>query len=307
MRVLVVYNEFSGKSKILKYIDYICEQLKTKYEIVEALASTGPGSLMEHIIENGEQYDLIVAAGGDGSINEAVNGLMQLKKRPTLAYVPTGTCNDTGKTLGLKKSIRKTMKIILEEHKAFLDVNKINGAYFVYGLAAGSLTDVSYGAKYKTKRVFGRFAYYWQAVKSLPKDKSISIRIDADGKRLKGKYFLFLATNTRYLASFKLRRKRRIYLDEGKLHITLIKKTYHLVNLMDLALFLLLGDHYTHNIEHLDAKNIVITSSKGIVYNTDGEELPDLNKIEVTVLQEQIEMIVSKRVLKRHFNKTSLS
>lgn len=302
MKALVIYNKYSGKSKIIKNIDYICRRLKTKYEIVETYASIGSNSIRDYIIQNAYQYDLIVSAGGDGTINEVVNGLMLLEKKPTLAYVPTGTCNDTGKTLGLKKSLHRTMKIILDENKTLLDVNQINGQYFVYGLAAGNLTDVSYTAKYKLKKKFGKIAYYLETVKSIGKDNSINIEITANNNVISGKYFLFLATNSRYLASLKLHRKKRIYLNEGKLYVTLIRKTNRLINTIDFALFMLLGERYKHNIEHFETNNMVITSKNTIPYNTDGESLPKLSRIEVTVLPEQLEVIVSKRVLKRHFN-----
>lgn len=302
MNALVVYNQYSGKSKINNYIDYICKRLKTKYDVVMTFASVGPNSIRDYIIQNAKCYDLLVAAGGDGSINEVVNGLMLINKRPVLAYVPTGTCNDTGRSLGLKRSIRKTMDIILEENKVYLDVNQINGQYFIYGLAAGNLTDVSYIAKYKLKKYFGIFAYYLELVKSLNKDKTISVEITADEQKYSGDYFMFLATNTRYLASIKLHRKKRIYLNEGKLRVTLIKKKNRFINTIDFIMFMLLGDNYNHNIEHFEAKKIIITSKKPIGYNTDGEGLPKLSRIEVTVLQEQIQMIVSKRVAKRHFN-----
>ncbi len=303
MKALVVYNGFSGKSKILKQIDYISQRLKSKYEIVECFKSTGPNSIRDYVLQNAKEYDLLVAAGGDGSINEVVNGLMMVSKRPTLAYVPTGTCNDTGKTLGLKRSLRKTMNIILDENKTYLDVNQINGQYFIYGLAAGNLTNVSYAAKYKVKKLFGQFAYYVEAVKTIGKDNSIHIDILADGEtKISGKFFLFLAVNSRYLASIKLHRKKRIYLNEGKLYVTLIRKKNRLMNMIDFVLFLLLGESYQHNIVHFEAKNMVVTSKDAIAYNTDGEGIPKLSRIEVTVLPEQIEMIVSKRVLKRHFN-----
>ena len=83
----------------------------------------------------------------------------------------------------------------------------------------------------------------------------------------------------------------------------MIRKTNRLINAIDFALFMLLGERYKHNIEHFEASNMVITSKRAIPYNTDGESLPKLSRIEVTVIPEQIEMIVSKRVLKRHFNK----
>lgn len=303
MKALVVYNAYSGKSKILKYIDYISQTLKSKYEIVETFSSLGPNSIKDHVLQNAANYDLVVAAGGDGSLNEVVNGLMLLNKRPLLAYVPTGTCNDTGRTFGLKRSIKKTMKIILEKNSALLDVNQINGQYFIYGLAAGNFSDVSYAAEYKLKKKFGKFAYYFEAFKSFGKDKTINIDLILDNEtHIIGNYFLFLATNTRYLASMKIHRKKRIYLNEGKLHITLIKKSNRIINTIDLALFLIFGEAYKHNIEQYEAEKMVITSKNAIPYTTDGEGLPKLSRIEVNVLPEQIEFIVSKRVLKRHFN-----
>ena len=304
MKALVVYNAFSGKSKILKKIDFICEQLKTKYDVVESFSSTGPKSLTDYVTYNGSSYDLIVAAGGDGTVNEVVNGVMKLENRPTLAYVPVGTCNDVGKSLGLKRNVKKTMKIILE-NKAFLDVNKIYNQNFVYGFAAGNFISISYKTNQKMKKKFGIFAYYIEAVKHVGEDESITINIDADGKKYSGDYFLFLATNSRYLASFKLHKKKRIYLDNAKLSVTLIKKKNRLINLIDLGLFLLIGEAYNHNIITFEANKLAITSNKAIRYNTDGEKSPKIDKLEVQVLPEQIDVIVSKRVLKRHFNKVS--
>ena len=97
------------KSKIVKHIDYICQKLKSKYEIVETFASVGPNSIRDYVVQNAGDYDLVVASGGDGSINEVINGLMMIKNRPTLAYVPTGTCNDTGKTFRVKEKLEENI------------------------------------------------------------------------------------------------------------------------------------------------------------------------------------------------------
>ena len=57
MQALVVYNIYSGKSKIVKNIDYICQKLKSKYEIVETFASTGPNSIRDYVVQNAGKYD----------------------------------------------------------------------------------------------------------------------------------------------------------------------------------------------------------------------------------------------------------
>lgn len=300
-----MYNKYSGKKNIDKYINYICEKLKTRYEIIELYMSDQPGSITCYISQNGENYEFIAVVGGDGTISEAVNGIMNLKRRPTLGCIPTGTCNDASKTLGLSRNIKKTMKIILQDNKTYLDVNKINDRYFVYGMAIGNLINISFDVNYKLKKKLGRFAYYIEAVKNLNNDKSLKLDIVANGKRYSGDFFLFLATNSRYLASFKLRKKRRIYLDNNKLSVVLINRKNRLINLIDLGLYLLLGDRYTHNITSFESNDISIELKNPVYFNLDGEKAKDSTKINVKVLPEQVEVIVSRKVLRKHFNKLS--
>ena len=72
MKVLVVYNKYSGKKKNIKWLNYICEKLKTRYEIVELFFSDKPKSITEYIISHDMEYELIAVAGGDVTINEVI-------------------------------------------------------------------------------------------------------------------------------------------------------------------------------------------------------------------------------------------
>lgn len=305
MRALVVYNNFSGRSKASKRLDYVCEMLKTKYEVVECFASCGPKSITSYIASCGYSFDFILAIGGDGSVHEAINGIMMLEKKPKIAYIPTGTCNDSAKTLGLGKNIKKTMKKIIEGNSSKLDVFKINDSYFVYGLAAGMLTEISYDASHESKKNMGKLAYYLQGLKAYKDTKTITVRVETESKRIEGSFSMLLALNTRYLAGFKIHRKRRIYLDDGTLRVTMIKKTRKLYNLVDFAMFLILGELYTHNMIYFDAKSIDITSASPIDFNTDGEFYGTFNTTHVEIIPHAIDIVLSERVLKRHFHQKS--
>lgn len=301
MRALVVYNNYSGKSKTANKIGFICESLKTKYDIVECFKSTHPKSITEHIVGCGVRYDLVLGVGGDGTVNELINGIMQLKDRPTLAYIPVGTCNDAATTIGLRKNLKRTMKKILKHQTCKIDVSKINNNFFIYGLAAGCLTEISYDTDHNIKKNIGKFAYFIQGLKAYKNTKTIHACIDTIDKKINGEFSLFLALNSRYLAGFKIHRRKRIYLDAGKLRITLIKKTSKLMNIIDFGMFLIFGETYKHNILHFDAQKFKITSEQPVVYNTDGEMFDETNEINVEVLPKSIDVIISKRVHKRHF------
>ncbi len=301
MRALVVYNNFSGKSKATKKLDYICTTLKTKYDIVECFKSIHPKSITEHIVSCGFSYDLILTVGGDGSVHEVINGIMKLEKRPTLAYIPAGTCNDVATTLGLGKNLKRTMRKILVGKTSKMDVYRVENNYFVYGLAAGCLTEISYDAPYKVKKNIGKFAYYIQGLKSYRNTTTIKINIETEDKKIEGEFSLFLALNTRYLAGFKIHRKKRIYLDDGHVRVTLIRKTSKLMNIIDFGMFLLLGENYRHNILHFDACKLKINSETPVAYNTDGEQFDKTTSLEVEVVPKSIDVILSKRVQRRHF------
>lgn len=304
MRALVLYSSYSGNGRFLKKLDYIADTLKTKYDIVDFHKSLYKGSFSDHILKKGFKYDLILCVGGDGSVHEVVNAIMQLEKRPTLAYIPAGTCNDSARSLGLKRNLRKTLKTILECNTAKIDVFKINDAYFYYGLAAGCLTEISYDTKRELKKGIGKFGYYIQGLKSYMDTKTISFELEtSDGTIIDGEFSLFLALNTRYLAGFKVHRKRRIYLNDQKIRITLIRKTNKFMNVIDFGMFLIFGEAYKHNMMYFDASSFKITSVQGIAYNTDGEMFDKHNFLNVSVVPSAIELITSKRVLRRHFIK----
>lgn len=304
MRALVLYSEYSGNGRFIKKLDYISKTLKTKYDIVDIYKSLYKGSFSDQILKKGSRYDLILCVGGDGTVHEIVNAIMQLDDKPTLAYIPAGTCNDSAKSLGLSKNLKKTLKTILAGHTSSIDAFKINDSYFYYGLAAGCLTEISYDTKRELKKGIGKFGYYVQGLKSYVDTKTINIELEtADGTIVKGDFSLFLALNTRYLAGFKIHRKRRIYLNDKRIRITLIKKTNKFMNVIDFGMFLIFGEAYKHNIINFDADRFKITSVQKIAYNTDGEMFDKHNLINVEVVPDALNLIVSKRVYRRHFLK----
>ncbi|MBE6137119.1 MAG: diacylglycerol kinase family lipid kinase [Erysipelotrichaceae bacterium] len=301
MRALLVYNRFSARNKMAKKIEYICTALKSKYEIVECFKSTHPKSITEHISSKDGIYDLIIIVGGDGTVHEVINGIMPFTRKPRLACIPAGTCNDTAATLGIKKNLKKTVKIILENEPSMIDVFKINEKYFIYGLAAGCLTEVSYKADQKEKKNFGKLAYYMHSLRLLNKTNTIDIKFESDKKSISGKFSVFLALNTRYLAGFKLHRSKKVCLNDGSLRISLIRKTKKLVNIFDLGMFMLFGERYKHNIIHFDSSAFTITSDMPIAYNTDGEKYTATNEIKVETIHSGLEVVVAKKVRKKHF------
>ena len=117
-----------------------------------------------YIKNNGDKFDRIVVSGGDGTLNEAVKGLMEFDadKRPCLGYIPTGTTNDFASTLELPKSIAKSSDIAVNGVPFKCDIGKFNSTTFNYVAAFGAFTDVPYDTPQEVKTFFIIPHMFWR-------------------------------------------------------------------------------------------------------------------------------------------------
>ena len=288
MIALVIYNEYSRKGKKLN-IDYICDRLKEKYNYVNPYKMTNKEDNIIFLKNNIEKYDLIVIAGGDGTIDEVINVIAKLKIIPTIAIIPAGTCNDMANNLNMPKSVKKTMDVILMNNTAKYNLYKVNDKYFVYGLACGLISDASYKAQYKNKKYLGKLAYYFKALSNISTSKYLNLKIKVNEKMIEGVYSIMLCINSNYLAGFRLR-----LLTNDKLKLILIKKTNRLREIITLGMLLLFGEKYKRNIMYIDSSNIIVESDELIDINTDGEHIGAFNKININVIPKFLTIINKK-------------
>ena len=125
--------------------------------------TSAPRDLTRQIAERAAGYDLVVCTGGDGTLNEAVSGLMQLPPadRPPLGYIPGGTVNDVAKTLGLSLDPILAAQDIVTGREFPIDIGAFGkDRWFVYVAAFGLFTGVSYQTPQEDKQVLGRLRIF---------------------------------------------------------------------------------------------------------------------------------------------------
>lgn len=200
------------------------------YEITVHMTS-GPRDLTRQIAARGAQYDLIVCTGGDGTLNEAVSGLMALPKqsRPPLGYIPGGTVNDVASTLGLSKDTVKAAQQIVTGRPFPLDIGKFGPErFFTYVAAFGIFTDVPYETPQEDKRIFGRLAYLMNGAGALGRLKPTHMRVFYDGKQEEADVLVGLVTSTTSVGGFKATRDLGISLNDGLYEMVLVRATKNL-------------------------------------------------------------------------------
>ena len=129
----IIYNPTSGKELVKKSLPDILDVLEQAGFETSAFATTPePDSAKKEAKRAAEAgFDLIVAAGGDGTINEVVNGIAPLEKRPQMAIIPGGTTNDYARALKIPRdNIRAAAEVILKNQTVKMDIGKTDKKYF---------------------------------------------------------------------------------------------------------------------------------------------------------------------------------
>lgn len=267
----LIYNPTSGREQIRKSLAYILERLELAGYETSTHATTGEGSATEAARLAGERrHDLVIAAGGDGTIYEVVNGLAGLEKRPTLGLIPAGTTNDFARALNIPRDIEKACDILIEGHTKPVDVGKAGDHYFINIAAGGTLTELTYEVPSKLKTVVGQLAYYIKGLEKLPQISPTDVRIEYDGKLFEGEIMMFLVSNTNSVGGFE-RLAPNASLRDGMFDFIIVKKTSfpEFLHLVGLALR---GEHIKHpKVLYVQANRIKVQAEKSMQLNFDGE------------------------------------
>lgn len=276
-RARLIYNPISGQEIIKKNVADILTILENfGYETSAFQTTPEPNSAKNEAKRAAiSGFDLIVAAGGDGTINEVVNGIAPLDKRPKMAIIPTGTTNDFARALKIPRgNPLKAAQLIGKNRTLNMDIGKAFGdTYFINIAAAGSLTELTYSVPSQLKTMFGYLAYLAKGVELLPRLSDIPVKISHDHGIFEGKVSMIFAALTNSVGGFE-QIAPDARLDDGNFTLILVKTAnlFEIVHL--LRLMLMGGKHIDHkHIEYIKTSQMIIEpqTNQKVMINLDGE------------------------------------
>ncbi len=273
-KLLFIINPKAGRTAIKNELfEIIMTFSKAGYEVV-TYPTTGPDDAERKVKEEGFLYDLIVCAGGDGTLENTVSGYMQMgEKKVPLGYIPVGTTNDFARSLQISRKPLEAATQIVSGEPAYFDVGKFEEKYFVYIAAFGIFTDISYSTNQSLKKVMGHSAYVVEAVKNIMDYKPFELEADFDGSVLTGKYIYGMITNSFSVAGFKIRGAKHVVLDDGKFDCLFIKMPQNVSELQQILSATLKNefDDESELFFKIKASKIKINSATPIPWTIDGE------------------------------------
>lgn len=221
-RLRLLYNPYAGRRKLTAQLDTAIRIFQESGHEVSIHRASSPEDI-EQITSESMDVDRLVIAGGDGSIHQAVNGLLRIpaKKRPVLGILPVGTANDLAYALHLPKSIPDACKVIGKGNMLEMDTGKANDRYFVNVASAGLLTDVSQKVDTRVKNTLGQLAYFLKGIETLPSFRPFHVEFENDRKRYKEDVVLIMAANGFSVGGLR-KLVPRASLTDGKLDILIV-------------------------------------------------------------------------------------
>lgn len=294
-KLLFIYNPHSGKGLLKpKISDIIDIFVKAGYRVT-VYPTQAYQDAYRRIVEETEEYDLVVCSGGDGTIDEVVTGMMAREDRTPVGYIPAGTTNDFANSLRIPRDILRAADNAVHGQVFPCDVGQFNDDIFVYIAAFGLFTDVSYQTNQAMKNVLGHLAYVLEGTKRLFNIPSYRIKVTHDGEVIEDEFIFGMVTNSRSVGGFRNVVGNRIAFDDGVFEVTLIKMPKNPIELQEIIAALLIEQMDSKHMYSFKSGHIVFESLEEIPWTLDGEFGGDHDCVEIHNLQRQLQIMVPKK------------
>lgn len=224
-RILILINPHSGRAKKDLHLGQLLRAFEKETQPFSLAFSQQPGDLERITRECGKEVDILFVAGGDGSVNEVLNGLMQLpaEQRPTLGILPTGSTCDYARTIGIPKNIQAAVSQLLQGTTLPVDVGQFQNRFFTYVASFGAFSDISYETPARLKHKLGHLAYLLKGLQGLPNLDSHAVTIEMDGQIIEGNFLFGAVTNTRSIGGLIRFQAQDVSLRDGAFELLLLR------------------------------------------------------------------------------------
>lgn len=269
-KVLFIFNPTAGRGRIKnKLFDIVDSFIKHGYR-VQVYPTQQKGDATSIILDDPDQYDVLVCAGGDGTLNEIITGMMLANKSVPIGLIPAGSMNDVGHSFKISRNIMNAVHNVITGRPYSMDIGRFNDKYFIYVAAFGAFTDISYTTSQKNKNIIGNLAYYLEGIKKLSDLKPRLVRIQYGDQVIEEEFLIGLVTNSLYIGGFKNLNYDTTSLNDGLMELLLVKMPKNIFDLEMIVSSLINYKINTGLMYYIQAPSMTITSEK-MEWTLDGE------------------------------------
>lgn len=286
-KVLFIVNPFSGLGKHHMIDSLIQKELDSKDWDWDVVLTERAGHALELSRGAVAKYDVVVAVGGDGTVNEVGSGLVG--SEVIMGIIPAGSGNGLARFLNIPLKVNRALQAIQYSDSKAIDVIKINNRYSFNVSGVGFDGKISHLFENKKKR--GPMGYVKLITKEFSKYKSQKYTLKIDGEEiLRDAFLISFANSSQYGNNFHIAPKAKI--DDGLIDVCIIREFPKvtapalLISMYDKSL-----DQSKFD-EIILGKHIEVTSEKKLMVHVDGEPISVTDKLEIEMMPLALKVLV---------------
>lgn len=230
-KMLFVMNPYAGMRRANRYLaDLLTIFSQADYEII-ARMTCGTGDANRIVREKCAGVDLVVCAGGDGTFNETISGILEAGCDVPVGYIPCGSTNDFANSLKLSTNVLQAARDIVEGTAVSYDVGKFGDRYFSYVASFGAFTKASYSTPQNIKNALGHTAYILEGIQELSQLKPSHVRIQLEDAVIEGDFLFGAISNSTSLGGILTLDPKQVDMGDGVFELLLIRAPKDLLEL----------------------------------------------------------------------------
>jgi len=297
-KLLLIINPYAGRAAIRSYALDVIDTFVREGYLVTVCTTQKPGDPRRFVEELGEGFDRIVCCGGDGTVNECLNGVMTLKKPVEMGIIPAGVTNDYAYSLSVPSVPPRAAEVAAGGFPFKIDIGLFNDRYFAYVAGFGLFTEVTYQTDQEIKNTLGPFAYVIEvARRASPVFKTFHITLEHDNGVIEDDFLVGLFSNSISVAGLRTAYSDAL-LDDGMLEIALIRQPTKLEDYRDFVEVILnLETASTLDNDMLTVihtSRAVVTCDEPMAWTVDGESGGMHDRAEITVRNQALTVIAGR-------------
>lgn len=290
--LLFIVNPKAGKTKSMAPLFDAVARFSQAGYLVRLVVTEGVGDAKQAAAELGGEFDLVVCAGGDGTLNETISGLMTLENRPPVGYLPHGSTNDFATSLHLSSNPTLTASAIACGRPHRLDIGSHNDRYFAYVASFGAFTRASYSATQAAKNLLGHLAYIFEGIGDLDSLRPYNCHVEADGEVFEGDFIFGAVCNSTSLGGLVKLDESKVEMDDGKFELLLLRMPKTVMDLNSLIAGMTKMDYDQPGVIFRHVEHVTLTTEDDIPWSLDGEYAASCPVVQIQNLHHAIGLMM---------------
>ena len=293
-KMLFVMNPYAGMRKGNRYLaDIISIFNRAQYDVI-AYMTESQGDAARIVAARAEEVDIVVCAGGDGTFNETITGVLKSGTDVPIGYIPCGSTNDFAASLHLPTNILEAARCIADGTPVRYDVGLFGQRYFSYVASFGAFTKASYSTPQNIKNALGHTAYILSGIQELSQIRTEHVRIETEDRVIEDDFLFGAISNSTSVGGILTLDPSVVDMQDGKFELLLVRAPKDLNELNECIQALQKKKYNCTMITFLSSDRLKITANPSMPWTLDGEREDGHESVEATNLHLAIRLMVKE-------------